>query len=111
MSCCFDLSLVPLGGTGCGIEITAGLAFSIGTQLINYTIADPCGCVQSVNINGQVPPTLVHDGEAVYVTLTTGVGCSYSQVSGPSCKVSIVGMRGMSGKVYRVTVPKKKKKK
>lgn len=75
-NCSAELRLVPLGGCGCGIEVSGGIAYSIGCQHINYTsLVDNCNCIISVLINDQVPPVYLQDGEIINVSLEINPDC------------------------------------
>lgn len=88
-----SVTLVSLGGTGCGIEVTNGIAYSIGSQLIGATFSDPNGSIAGVYINGILAPALVSDGDVINVTVTpAGVYTNCGQ-SGPVCvKPLFMGM-------------------
>lgn len=61
----------------CGVELSGGIAYSIGTQEVNASIEDPCDCVpdNGLRINGFIPPTTVGDGEPIVVTIIPRPTC------------------------------------
>ena len=70
--------------TQCGIEINNGIAYSIGTQTINYNLTDECSCIKTVLINNQTPPVCVNDGEIININIETN-NCRICNMIGPYC--------------------------
>lgn len=84
MSCSVvEVTVLPLGGTGCGIELTDGVAYSIGTQQIGVGYSSDCFSV--VLVNGNVPPVIVNDGDIIELSFIPNVSCSIASVSEPIC--------------------------
>ncbi len=94
----FDVIITPLGGEGCGLEVTDGIIYSIGTQFISYTSEDPC--LGEVTINGETPPVLVEDGDIVSVEIDIKDSCCLVDIEGPICEefVPAFAIRKINGK-------------
>lgn len=76
-NCSAELRLIALGGCGCGIEVTNGIAYSVGCQYINYTsLIDECNCIENILINNQTPPVYLSDGERITVELELNNNCT-----------------------------------
>ncbi len=82
--CNFIVTVEPLGGTGCGIEITNNIVYSIGGQLVDASFEDDC-CDSEVLINGDVPPVFVSDGDIIDITVNPGPNCYFLEKSDPVC--------------------------
>jgi hypothetical protein len=101
-NCTVTIVLVAQGGTGCGIEVTGGVAYSIGGQNISYTATDACGVISTVTINGGTPPVFVADGATITVGLTV-VGaaeiCSTDTVTCPMAMGMLFKPKNNNGKL------------
>jgi hypothetical protein len=74
---------VTLSGDGCGLELSAGMIYSIGSQTVSVGINDPCGCI-TVTINGSPPPVAVGDGELIDAEFD--YSCEITEIDGPTCQ-------------------------
>lgn len=72
----------------CAIEVSEGLAYSIGDQYLNVMIVgDTCGCLRppaALLINGKEPPVYVSDGDLINVWIFNAP-VEYTQ-EGPICE-------------------------
>jgi hypothetical protein len=67
------------------VEVTDGVAYSIGSQYMSYTATDPCNCLAAVYINGEWPPVFIADGATIDVTIETTSNCTQFNKEGPTC--------------------------
>jgi|SRR5581483_5708 len=90
------------GTQGCGIELTKGKIYSIGSQTITEThVADPC--ITNVKINGVIHSNYILDGQEITVSVTLDASCASCGVTGPTCVPSLFlyKMDFWTGKVHR----------
>lgn len=81
--CTVDVALTPMGGTGCGLELSGGIVYGVGDQYIGYNLTDDCNCVNYVRINGEEPPVFVADGDPITVTVNSR--CDFCEELEPYC--------------------------
>jgi hypothetical protein len=77
-NCAISFRLIPLGGTGCGIEYDRNEEsfYSIGDQYISYSTPTGCpSCISIIKINEQTPPVFVNDGDEIIPRLITNPSC------------------------------------
>ncbi len=100
------MTLVPLGGTGCGIELAGGVAYSIGDQNVGAEYTDGCNIVNTVLINGGPAPAAVTDGQAIGVTFTTKNNGYICGASPPSCVQTTLSLqKATSGRLKLMLNP------
>jgi hypothetical protein len=93
----FNIDLVSLGGNGCGIEVSNGIVYSIGTQYITFTSSSQC--LNNVLINGLEPPVLVNDGEQITIEPIIDSSCNLISVTNPTCATQqMFFLRNINGK-------------
>jgi hypothetical protein len=82
---------VPKGGTGCGLEVKNGVAYSIGSQFVDVSYADPC--VDSVLLNAKKPPVFVSDGQQIVLSVFIKGCCKIISISGPMCSKNLFAVK------------------
>lgn len=101
-SCSSESCVVSVTLTGeCGLELSGSTTYSIGTQMVDAVVDDPCGCVDSVTINGAPPPVEVADGDEVSVSLELFPEC-YATGMSPACVLAMFGMAERRGSRVRM---------
>lgn len=85
----------------CKLELENGIIYALGTQLVNVTVtSDPCNCLDATNIkiNGLPIPALVNDGNSISVEVPLKSTCYFVSRGDPTCVLSMLEMKMVSGK-------------
>lgn len=104
--CLFSVYLVP----ECSIEVTGGVAYSIGDQCLSASISDnTCDCMPNgtddVRINGSPPPVCVNDGDTISVSIVPSPQCELLGSEGPICETGqeFMARRLMTDRLMKLT--------